>query len=137
MQALGQGEGGGGGRPEPKHLWSMQRFVQSIPVRMLSSVCTCATLCDGERLGAHACGCRERRWFADSGFARARIIARYACTRHPSCDTLVQTSFAHTDHGYAHRFIRYWTLERKRNVAILPPLGGWPDKIHLEAIAQK
>ena len=59
MQALGQGEGGGGGRPEPKHLWSMQRFVQSTPMHMLSSVCACATLCTGERLGAHACGCRQ------------------------------------------------------------------------------
>ena len=58
-------------------------------------------------------------------------------THAPSCDTLVQTSFAHTDHVYAHRFIRYWTLERKRNVAILPLLGVRTPDIHSEAIAQK
>ena len=126
MQALGQGEGGGGGRPEPKHLWSMQRFVQSIPMHMLSSVCACATLCTGERLGAHACGCRQ--WVCARGLRG---------THAPSCDTLVQTSFAHTDHVYAHRFIRYWTLERKRNVAILPLLGVRTPDIHSEAIAQK
>ena len=128
MQALGQGEGGGGGRPEPKHLWSMQRFVQSAPMHMLSSVCACATLCTGERLGAHACGCRQ--WLC----ARADYCA---VRMHRRVIHFLQTSFAHTDHVYAHRFIRYWTLERKRNVAILPLLGVRTPDIHSEAIAQK
>ena len=130
MQALGQGEGGGGGRPEPKHLWSMQRFVQSTPMHMLSSVCACAILCTGERLGA----CQGARVWVQAVGLRARGLRG---THALSCDTLVPTSFAHSDHVHAHRFIRYWTLERKRNVAILPLLGVRAPDIHSEAIAQK
>ena len=81
VQALGQGEGGGGGRPEPKHLWSMQRFVQSTPMHMLSSVCACAALCNGERLGGHACGCRQ--WVCVRADCAVRMHRRviHSCRR--------------------------------------------------------